>query len=295
MNDDLTKKERLWLLPASDKNKIAPGLYLIATPIGNLRDITIRALDTLEAADVVLCEDTRVTRKLLSYYGLKKKLVVYNDHNADKQRAHIFENLIADKIIALVSDAGTPLISDPGYKLACDALDKDFNVTTLPGPSASVSALLLSGMPSDRFSFIGFCPVKKGARDKVLEEWKSVATTIVAFETAPRLLSTLEGIRDVLGEREVAVVREITKLFEESRRGPVSQLIEHYSQEGPPKGEIVLVIEPGQMSVNHDEIAVMLKDALKTMSTKDAAAFVAEQTGQSKKDMYNLALSFSKE
>lgn len=295
MNDDITKKDRLWLLPDSDKRKIDAGLYLVATPIGNLRDITIRALDTLEAADVVVCEDTRVTGKLLSYYGLKKKLVVYNDHSADKVRAGVLRDVAAGKIVAMVSDAGSPLVSDPGFKLARDGLADGLNVTALPGASAPIAALQLSGLPSDAFSFIGFLPSKKGARASALEGWKSVSGSLIAFESAGRLVDALRSIHEVLGDRNVAVVREITKMYEESRRGAVSELIAHYEAEGPPKGEIVLVVEQGVADYGADDIEAMLRDALQSMSTKDAAGFVAEQTGQSKKALYDQALKLSKD
>lgn len=293
MSEDLTKKERPWLLPELPAKKMVAGLYLVATPIGNLRDISIRALDTLAGADVIACEDTRVTRKLLSHFGLKKKLLSYNDHNADAQRSGVLEAVAHGEIVALVSDAGMPLISDPGYKLARDALDLGLYVSVVPGANAPLSALQLSGLPSDRFSFVGFLPPKAGAREKLLKAWEEVQGSLIAFETGPRLLAALESIEQVYGDRPVAVVREITKLYEESRRGGVSELIAHYASEGAPKGEIVLVIGAGTKEFSDADIDELLQQALADMSTKDAAAAVAEKTGLQKKDLYNRALKVS--
>ncbi|MCB1532962.1 MAG: 16S rRNA (cytidine(1402)-2'-O)-methyltransferase [Alphaproteobacteria bacterium] len=294
MSDDTTKKERLWLLPESDRGVLPAGLYLVATPIGNLRDISIRALDTLAAVDLIACEDTRVSKKLFSYYGLKKDLLSYNDHSSEEQRAKILSAVAGGKAVALVSDAGTPLVSDPGYKLVRAALEQGVSVTAIPGANAPLSALQLSGLPSDKFSFIGFLPPKAGAREKMLREWRGGPGTLIAFETAPRLLDTLGSIHAVLGDRNVAVVREITKLYEESRRASVAELITHYKAKGPPKGEIVLVIGPGEVSFDDADIDAQLREALKNMSTKDAAAFVAEITGRPKKDLYQRALDISK-
>lgn len=295
MVNDTTKKERLWLLPESDRRELVAGLYLVATPIGNLRDISIRALDMLAAADIIACEDTRVTRKLLSHYGLKKDLLSYNDHASDAQREKILAMIADGKAVVLVSDAGTPLVSDPGYKLARDALGRGLNVSVVPGANAPLSALQLSGLPSDKFSFIGFLPSKNGAREAVLKEWASVPASLIAFETGPRLLASLRSIQNIHGgERDVAVVREITKLYEESRRGSAAELIAHYEEQGAPKGEIVVVIGAGSQEISEAEIDELLKEALSDMGTKDAAGFVAEQTGLSKKDLYARALKVSK-
>ncbi len=291
MMDHTNEKKRAWLLPALTKTKLSPGLYLVATPIGNLGDITVRALDTLAAADVVLCEDTRVSGKLMSAYGLSKKLMTYNDHATQDLRDKVVRMIGEGQVIALISDAGTPLISDPGYKLvqACQA--GNVPVTTLPGANAPLSALQLSGMPSDAFCFIGFLPAKSMARQAMLRQWAHIDGTLIAFESAQRLQKTLTDIKDVLGARKVAVIREITKLYEQYRIDDVSALIDHYAQNGAPKGEIVLVIEPPHNeAVDEDGVRAALAKALLTMSTKEAANFVAEQTGWAKKAVYALAL-----
>lgn len=265
----------------------------MATPIGNLSDITLRGLDVLAGADAVACEDTRVTGKLLSYYGLKKKLLVYNDHATEKQREEILAYVREGKTVALVSDAGTPLVSDPGYKLVQAALDEGLAVIPIPGANAPLPALQLSGLPSDQFCFIGFLPPKTAAREKFLGQWKDAPAPIIAYETAPRLQAALEGIYAALGDRDMAVVREITKLYEETRRGKVSELIAHYKVAGDPKGEIVLVIGAGEKEFADPE--VLLRAALQTMGTKEAAAHVAEKTGRPKKELYDLALKISHE
>ena len=295
MNSDTTKKDRAWLLPDCRKEQIKGGLYLVSTPIGNLADISVRGLDVLSLADLVVCEDTRVTKKLLSYYGLEAPLLSYNDHNAEGRRGQILDGLSQGQVIAFVSDAGTPLVSDPGFKLVRDCLDLGLPVTSVPGASAVLSGLQLSGLPSDRFSFLGFLPSKKGARTTTLEAWRGVPGSLIAFESGMRLVAALESVRDVLGERDVAVVREITKMYEESRRGRTSELIQFYEQEGAPKGEIVLVVGPGETDVlSEKDIKAQLVDALKTMSTKEAAAHVASVTGLSRKTLYELALKVSK-
>lgn len=275
---------------------VRAGLYLVATPIGNLRDISLRALDVLRAADVVLCEDTRVTRKLLSAYGVKVRLEVYNDHSDTARRGEIVGKLQEGNVIALVSDAGMPLISDPGYKLVQDVQAAGLYVSSVPGANAPLSALQLSGMPSDCFSFIGFLPNKTKARKDILRNWIDVQTTLVTFETAPRLLDALADIGEIFGAREVAVVREITKMFEEVRKGTPDELLAHYTASGLPKGEIVLVIAPPvAVQISPEDIERQVRNALKTMRTKEAAAFVSERTGHSRKELYDLALKLSKE
>ncbi len=268
---------------------LQPGLYLVATPIGNLRDITLRALDTLNAVDAILCEDTRVTIKLLQAYGIKKPMHVCNDHTEDRQRDAVLGQLAQGQKIALVSDAGTPLVSDPGYKLVREALERGIGVTALPGANAPLTALQLSGLPSDAFSFIGFLPPKAEARKKKLREWAHVPGTLIAFETGPRLEASLTGMLDVLGDRQAAVTRELTKMYEESRRGLLSELIAHYKDK-PPKGEIVVVIgAPADISASVD-IDGLLEDAMASMSLRDAVAHVAELSGRAKKEVYARAL-----
>lgn len=291
-SDDPTKNSRAWLLPAADGKTLAAGLYLVATPIGNLRDITIRALDTLQEADIIFCEDTRVTGKLLTHYGIKaKKLKTYTDHNADKERPLIIEHISKGASVVLVSDAGTPLVSDPGYKLVRDALEQGCFVTTLPGANAPLSALQLSAMPSDSFYFYGFLPTKDLARKQALQSLNAIQSSIIFFESARRLLKTLEAIKNIWGNRNAAVVREITKMFEESRRDTLENLIAFYEEGGLPKGEIVIVVEGTQNTeASEDDLIKALKMSLKTMSLKDAVSHVSENTGAPKKAVYALAL-----
>lgn len=270
------------------------GLYLVATPIGNLRDMTIRAIDVLATVDLVLCEDTRMTGKLLMAHGIKaQKLDVYNDHSADRMRPKILEQLAMGKRIALVSDAGTPLISDPGFKLVRDAQDLGLNVTSLPGANAVLTAMQLSGLPTDKFAFLGFLPPKEKARRDVLREWADTPGTLVVYESAPRLIDSLSDMADVLGAtRMAAVTRELTKMFEEVRRDTLENLVTYYQEVGAPKGEIVIVIGPPEEKT-YDTAALekMLRKALQDSSVKDAAAQVALLTGQPKKTLYELALS----
>lgn len=276
------------------KMDLPAGLYLVATPIGNLRDITLRAIDVLSQVDLVMCEDTRVSGKLLAAFDIKNKMQSYNDHNADTKRGGVIEMIAAGKSVALVSDAGMPLISDPGYKLVRDCLDLGLNITTLPGANAVLSALQLSGLPSDKFSFLGFLPPKTKARCTILNEWKDVPSTLITYENASRLIAALTDMRDVLGDRPAAVVREITKMYEESRPAPLSQLIAHYESAGAPKGEIVIVIGP-PAEKHYDSAAIEeeLTEALKNMRVKDAAAHVAEITGEQKSVLYDMALEIN--
>lgn len=277
------------------ETKITSGLYLVSTPIGNLRDISIRALDTLRAVDLIVCEDTRVTGKLLHAYEIKnQKMRSYNDHNADKQRGAILETLTSGGCVALVSDAGTPLISDPGYKLIRDCQELGINVTSVPGANAPLTALQLSGLPTDRFAFIGFLPTKSAARKKLLQEWMTIQGSLVAFETGPRLLGSLKDMKDVLGDRDAAVIRELTKMHEEVRHLPLSELIASYEDNPAPKGEIVVVIGASEEEeLSDDDLSEMLKKALDKLSVKDAAAFVAESTGEPRKKLYEMALSLA--
>ncbi len=274
----------------SESVNLQPGLYLVATPIGNLRDITLRALDVLNAVDSIVCEDTRVTVKLLQAYGIKKPLHVYNDHSDAAQRDSILSR-IAEQSIALVSDAGTPLVSDPGYKLVREAFERGLSVTALPGANAPLTALQLSGLPSDAFSFIGFLPPKAEARRKKLQEWSGVPGTLVAFETGPRLAASLAAMRDVLGDRPAAVTRELTKLYEESRRGSLSMLAEVY-QDDPPKGEIVIVVGIGENTAAVD-IDGLLEEAMAAMTLRDAVLHVTALSGRPKKDVYARALTLA--
>ncbi len=281
--------------PAPDPlARFDPGLYVVATPIGNLRDITLRALDLLGAADLVACEDTRVTAKLMTRYGLAAPRLPYHEHNAEQMRPRLIERLKRGAIVALVSDAGTPLISDPGYKLVRAALAEGIPVTALPGPSAALTGLVLSALPCDRFLFAGFLPPKSAARQRGLAELATTPATLVFFETAPRLAATLTDMAATLGERPAAVARELTKLFEEVRRGSLGDLAAHYRDVGPPKGELVIIVGAREQTALGplDEAALdaELGKALATMSVKDASIAVAAKTGQPRRFVYQRAL-----
>ncbi|WP_119302483.1 16S rRNA (cytidine(1402)-2'-O)-methyltransferase [Dongia deserti] len=271
-------------------------LVLVATPIGNLGDITARALEGLKSADLIACEDSRVTSKLLQHAGIEKPLLPYHDHNAEMMRPKILARIAAGERVALVSDAGTPLISDPGYKLVQAAVEAGLPVTMLPGPSAPIMALALSGLPSDRFLFAGFLPSKSKARRDAIAEAARAPVTLIFFETAPRLIDSLQDLQAVLGDRRAAVARELTKLFEEVRRHRLSALIAHYEEAGPPKGEIVIVVgPPEEEGVSADDVDTLLRRALQSMSVKDAAATVAAATGTPKRTVYARALEIAGE
>jgi 16S rRNA (cytidine1402-2'-O)-methyltransferase len=270
-------------------HQLPPGLYIVATPIGNLGDITLRAVEVLGGVAAVACEDTRVTGKLLNCLGLKKRMIRYDDHASDRDRDRLIA-LMAQEPVALVSDAGTPLISDPGFRLVRAARNAGIAVTSLPGPNAAVVALTLAGLPSDRFLFAGFLPAKEKARHDVLTELASVPATLVFYETAPRLDDALRAIDEVLPGRTVAVARELTKKFEECRSGAPEELAAHYATH-PPKGEIVLVIAPpvGAPAQTLDADA-LLRAELVSAKPSQAAAKVARLTGLDRKALYARAL-----
>ncbi|MFT3997742.1 MAG: 16S rRNA (cytidine(1402)-2'-O)-methyltransferase [Asticcacaulis sp.] len=266
------------------------GLYIIATPIGNLRDITLRALDVLRAADVVLCEDTRVTGKLLSAYDLKKKLIRYDDHAGPQVLPEILTRLHAGEVVAQVSDAGTPLVSDPGFRLVNMALEAGARVHPIPGASAVMAALCLAGLPTDRFMFAGFLPNKSAARKTFLDDFRTLPSTVVFFETGPRLRDSLSDMRDVLGDRDAAVCRELTKLYETCVRGTLSDLATR-EELHEPKGEIVVLIGPakaGQAPANDLDAAIT--EALKTLPPSEAAAVLAQSFGLPRKAVYKRVL-----
>ena len=268
---------------------LAAGLYIVATPIGNLGDLSRRAVTVLGAVAAVACEDTRVTGKLMHHLGTKTKLIRYDDHASEATRDHILA-LASEQPVALVSDAGTPLISDPGYQLVKAARERGIAVTSIPGPSAAIVALTLAGLPSDRFLFAGFLPNKAKARGDTLAELAAIKATLVFYETAPRLTAALAAIAEVLPGREVAVARELTKLFEECRSGTPADLIAHYTAH-PPKGEIVLVIAPpGEVQTSAADADALLIEALKTHKTSQAAAEVARATGLDRKALYARAM-----
>jgi len=268
-------------------------LALVATPIGNLGDISARALETLRAADLIACEDTRVTGNLLSKFEIRRPTLPYHDHNAETMRPKLIERLLQGETVALVSDAGMPLISDPGYKLVKAATEAGIAVTVIPGPSAPLAALVLSGLPSDRFLFAGFLPVKEGARRTTLLELKAVPATLLFFETGPRLADSLATCAAVLGERPAAVARELTKLHEEVRRDTLGALARHYAESGAPKGEIVLVIGPPLAEEQAFDVDAALGTALQSMAVKEAATAVAAASGRPRREIYARALALS--
>jgi 16S rRNA (cytidine1402-2'-O)-methyltransferase len=269
----------------------APGLYLVATPIGHARDITLRALDTLALADVIACEDTRVTAKLLAIHGISRPLTPYHEHNAEKAGPKLIKRLKKGDTVALVSDAGTPLVSDPGYKLVNACLAEKIDVIPLPGASSVLAALVVSGLPTDRFFFEGFLPPKSAARRKALTGLAAIPATIIIMESAKRLPKSLADMADVLGDRPATVSRELTKKFEQTRRGTLAELAAFYQKSGPPKGEVTLVIQPGAEKAT-DEAALdrRLIDALKSETVRDAAELVSAATGLPKRQVYSRAL-----
>ncbi len=268
------------------------GLHIVATPIGNLGDVTLRALETLAGADVIACEDTRVTRRLLGRYGIETPLVAYHDHNAEQMRPRLLARLAEGAVVAQVSDAGTPLVSDPGYKLVEAALEAGHRVIPIPGASASLAALVAAGLPTDRFFFEGFLPAKSGARRTRISELKTLPATLVVYESGPRLPESLADLAAGLGARPAAVCRELTKTFEEVRRGPLDALAAHYAEAGPPKGEIVLVIGPPLAAESSAaDLDAALRTALASLSVKDAAAAVATATGLPRRAVYARALA----
>lgn len=269
----------------------APGhaLYIVATPIGNLADITLRALQTLAGADILACEDTRVTRILLDRYGISRRLTAYHEHNAATAGPKLIAALAAGKSVALLSDAGTPLVSDPGYRLVREAIDRGIPVVPVPGPSSVLAALQLSGLPSDTFCFAGFLPPKSGQRRSRLHELEKTPATLIVFESARRLAASLSDMAEVLGaDRSAAVCREMTKAFEESRRATLGELAAHYRAAGAPKGEIVVVIGPPSAgkTFSAEETDRLLRDLAGRMPASKAAAEAARATGKSKSDLY---------
>ncbi len=275
--------------------RLAAGLYVVATPIGNLGDITLRALETLAGADVIACEDTRISRRLLERYGIGTPLTAYHEHNAEAVRPRLLARIAEGAAVALVSDAGTPLVSDPGYKLVAGAIAAGQPVVPLPGASASLAALVAAGLPTDRFFFEGFLPPKSGARRSRIAELRALPATLVVYESGPRLADSLADLAEGLGPRPAAMCRELTKTFEEVRRASLATLAAHYAEAGAPKGEIVLVIGPPEEEAASDaDIDAALRQALRSLSVKDAAAAVAAATGRPRRDVYARALGLER-
>jgi 16S rRNA (cytidine1402-2'-O)-methyltransferase len=275
-----------------------PGLYVVATPIGNARDITLRALDVLRAADLVACEDTRVTRKLFAIHGIERPLVAYHEHNAARVRPTLLRRLAEGASLALVSDAGMPLVSDPGYRLVREAAAAGIAVTAVPGPSAPLAALCVAGLPTYRFLFAGFLPPRSAARRAALAELAGIRATLIFFEAARRLPDALADMRDALGGgREAAVARELTKLFEEVRRAPLAELAAEYAHAGPPKGELVIVVGPpaeagrAAAALDQADIDAALRAALADLPPGEAASAVARTTGCPRRELYRRAVA----
>ena len=279
-----------------DVAKLAPGLHIVATPIGNLGDITLRALEALAGADLIACEDTRVTPKLLDRYAITTPLTAYHEHNAAKARPLLLRRLAEGAAVALVSDAGTPLISDPGFKLVRAAQEAGHAVTALPGASALLAALSVAGLPTDQFFFAGFLPPKQAARRARIAELNRIPATLVLFETGPRIAATLADLAAGLGQREAALCRELTKLHEEIRRGDVAALAQDYAAKEP-RGEIVLVVAPphAPQRVGAAETEILLRKALTRVSLKDAVGEVADATGLPRREVYQRALALAKD
>ncbi|WP_416172344.1 16S rRNA (cytidine(1402)-2'-O)-methyltransferase [Allopontixanthobacter sp.] len=268
---------------------LSAGLYIVATPIGNLTDITMRAVDVLARCDGIACEDTRVTGKLLKHLGISKPLWRYNDHSEARDRARLVERMQSEAVV-LVSDAGTPLVSDPGFRLVRDAREAGVVITSLPGACALITALTLSGLPNDRFLFAGFLPVKDKARRDMLADVADVAATLVFYETGPRLVKSLTAIDEIMPGREVSVARELTKMFEECRTALPAELSAHYTANSP-KGEIVLLVAPPVEAIfDIGDADALLVDALNTMKASQAAAQVAKATGLDRKMLYARAM-----
>lgn len=279
-------------LPAG---KPEPGLYVVSTPIGNLGDITLRALETLASADVIACEDTRTTARLLNRYAIRAKRVAYTEHNADTMGARLLERISAGEVVALVSDAGTPLVSDPGQRLVAQAKAIGLAVFAVPGASAPLAALAASGLPTDRFTFAGFIPGKQGERARFLEAFSGAAATTVFFESPNRLVATLHAMTQIFGpDHPACIARELTKLHEETRLGKIAELHAHY-EVNPPKGEIVIVVGPSERESAMPDIDGMLADLLQTHTVSRAASEAARLSGLSKRDLYQRALALSKE
>ncbi len=276
--------------------RLAPGLHVVATPIGNLGDITVRALAALAGADLIACEDTRVTRKLLARYAITTPLTPYHDHNAAKARPMLLRRLAEGAAIALVSDAGTPLVSDPGYKLVRAAQEAGHAVTALPGPSALLAALTVAGLPTDQFFFAGFLPAKRAAGRARIAELARIPATLILFETGPRIAATLADLAAELGPREAALCRELTKIHEEVRRGDLATLAQS-STTSEVRGEIVLVVAPAHRAERPDvgDADALLRQALARGSLKDAVGEVADATGLPRRELYQRALALANE
>jgi 16S rRNA (cytidine1402-2'-O)-methyltransferase len=295
---DATLGRRRYVLKgqAVEAPALAGGLHLVATPIGNLRDITVRALEVLAAADAIACEDTRVTRKLVDHYGIATPLTPYHEHNAAQARPKLIARLAAGEAVALVSDAGTPLISDPGFKLVRAAREAGHAVTAVPGASATLAALTVAGLPTDRFFFEGFLPPRPGQRRARVAELARIPATLVLFESGPRIAAALADLAEGLGPRDAAICRELTKLHEEVRRGDLAALSAHYAADAETRGEFVVVIAPPpEQAAEPSDIDALLRRALGRVSVKEAVGEIAAVTGRPRREVYQRALTLTKE
>ena len=291
MNDD----HRSYIIGAHrfEAEPLAPGLYVVATPIGNLGDMTIRALATLAAAETVLCEDTRTSAKLMERFAIKAKLWSYHEHNAQKVRPEILARLQQGATVALISDAGMPLVSDPGYRLVKEAVELGIPVTACPGPSAVLTGLALSGLPTDRFLFAGFVPQKQGERKKLFAEFAKLKATLIFFESPHRIIETLHDLATALPGRHVAVTRELTKLHEEVLRGAAAEIATQLEARPSVKGEITLLVGPpaGEEEVSDTELENAITHALAEMPASKAASELAKRFNLNRSDVYQRILS----
>jgi 16S rRNA (cytidine1402-2'-O)-methyltransferase len=282
----------------AEAEPIGPGLHVVATPIGNLKDVSLRGLAVLAAADAILAEDTRVTRVLLAHYGITTPLMAYHEHNAAEMRPKVLALLREGKAVAIVSDAGTPLVSDPGFKLVEAVLGEGLPVTTVPGPSAVLAALVVAGLPTDRFFFEGFLPPKTAARRERLAALSTIPGTLVFFESPRRVADMLADAAEVLGPRPAAVARELTKLFETVKRGPLLDLAREFADGPNPKGEIVVLVGPPREGISHavDEadLDARLRRHLSHLSVKDAVSVAVQETGLPKRQVYARAVALAR-
>lgn len=273
------------------KNILKAGFYVVATPIGNMEDISFRAINTLKSADIIACEDTRVSKTLLSKYGIDTDTVSIHNYNESEKINWVKEKIDSGLAIALISDAGMPLISDPGYKIVSDLREAGYYITVIPGASATITALALSGLPTNRFMFIGFVPTKNQEKISFFNDVKNENATVIFFETANRLIDTLNLLDTIFGNRQIAIVREISKIYEEVQRGSANELLKHFAKNGV-KGEIVGLISPNKEreSVDYDKVSEILSSLIKYMPLKEASDFIAKIFDISKKDVYNLGI-----
>lgn len=277
---------------------LAPGLYIVATPIGNARDITLRALDVLAGVAAIAAEDTRVARRLLDLHGVRAPtLIRYDEHAAERARPDILRRLGAGEAVALTTDAGTPLVSDPGYRLVAAVIEAGHRLIPIPGPSAALAGLSVAGLPTDRFAFAGFPPSRTGQRRRWLGAWAATPTTLIFFESVRRLPASLQDMADVLGDRQACVCRELTKLHEETRRGALAELAAHYAEAGPPKGEATVVVgPPGDAAPPAaEDVDAILTRLLAELSVKDAAKAAVVETGLPRGDLYRRALELKQD